>query len=170
MQLWRLCNGAEFWSNSGAAGRWHPAGHGVIVLDATPVAAICAALEFAEVPHPGALPATYRLHQVCIPTNATMAVTAQRRWRLDLKATRAIGQAWLEAGESPVLCVPALSGGHQYLLNTAHPDCRHCRLDGRWSYPFGPGMAAVEHVLQQGSEWLAVLPQLLEDTVAPSGA
>ncbi len=156
-QLWRLCNGTEFWNSSGSAGRWHPTDHGVIVLYETPVAALCAALEFAEVAHPGALPAASCLHRVQIPLNATVAVKAQRRWPLDLKATRAIGLAWLEAGESLVLCVPSMSGGHQYLLNTAHPDCQACRLEGHWSYPFEPGRVDVEPILQSGAEWLAVL-------------
>src|SRR3546814_8901636 len=150
--LWRLCNGDEFWSNAGAQGRWHPAGHGVIVLEATPVAALCAALAFAEVPHPGALPATYCLHQVWIPTQATRAAHVPRRWQTDPKVTQAIGQAWLDAGESLVLCVPSGSGGHQYLLNTCHADVRACRLEGHWSYPFEPGTADVEPVLPSGAE------------------
>src|SRR3546814_2333345 len=91
--LWRLCNGDEFWSNAGAQGRWHPAGHGVIVLEATPVAALCAALAFAEVPHPGALPATYCLHQVWIPTQATRAAHRSEEHTSELQSLMRISYA-----------------------------------------------------------------------------
>lgn len=154
--FWRLCNGEQFWPNSGAQGRWHAADRGVIVLEATPVAALCAALAFAEVPHPSALPATYCLHRIWIPTNAIRTAAVPRRWQMDPKATQAVGQAWLDAGESLVLSVPSGSGGHQYLLNSYHADVRACRLDGYWSYPFEPGTVDVEPILQSGAEWLAV--------------
>ncbi|AEC18802.1 hypothetical protein PT7_0262 [Pusillimonas sp. T7-7] len=157
MTLWRLCNGTQFWDNHNAGGRWYPPGRGVIALDPTPAAALCAALAFAEVAHPRLLPSGYRLHQLEVPQEATLPVQAPRRWHSDLQLTRALGQDWLDTGKSLLLCVPTVHGGYQYLLNTRHPDAQKCRLQASFSYPFGQSVAQVQSLLSEDAEWLAVL-------------
>ncbi|MBO9356979.1 RES domain-containing protein [Bordetella petrii] len=154
--LWRLCNGKDFWDHSGVGGRWHPAEQAVLVLEASSVAAVCAALACAEVGHPRELPVTYHLYQVWIPKRSIVLADVPRRWQKNHRATRAVGQAWLDKEESLALCVPSMSGGRQYLLNTRHADVRVCRVDGRWPHPFEPAVVQVAPMLRRDAEWLAL--------------
>jgi hypothetical protein len=157
--LWRLCNGSRFWDNSGAAGWWHPPGRGVIVLDSSPIAAVCAALELVEAPHPSALPRNYRLHGIVASSLAMKTIDAEHGWWRDRQAAQGVGRAWLDEGEFLMLRVPAQNGGHQYLLNTGHPQRKVCHVEQPLSYPFGDCVAQMESVLAQEVDWLAVLPQ-----------
>jgi RES domain-containing protein len=47
-------------------------------------------------------------------------------WREDVRATRAVGDAWLEAGESALLWVPSAVAPESWnvLLNALHRDAR----------------------------------------------
>ncbi|ARP95256.1 hypothetical protein CAL15_13195 [Bordetella genomosp. 13] len=137
MQLWRLSNSGLLSGGFYPGGRWLPAGAHVVLLDSTPLAAICARLALVEAGHPRQLPRAYRLLEVQVPEAARVHVcTPPRNWRTDLPATRALGHAWLEAGTDLMFKVPTLAGGEQYLLNCAHPGAADCRVRFVAEQPF----------------------------------
>jgi RES domain-containing protein len=55
-------------------------------------------------------------------------------------STRALGDAWLAAGRTPVLVVPAAVLPHErnYLLNPSHADARRIRIVSNEPFAFDP--------------------------------
>ncbi|WYX09477.1 hypothetical protein WJ978_28895 [Achromobacter xylosoxidans] len=84
--LWRLSNSQDLMPRARPAGRWHAAGAAVVVLDATPAAAVFARLAQAEVAHPRALPRNYFLLEVRVPAAAVAEPRPPAGWQTDLQA------------------------------------------------------------------------------------
>ena len=105
--LWRLSNSQDLMPRARPAGRWHAAGAAVVVLDATPAAAVFARLAQAEVAHPRALPRNYFLLEVRVPAAAVAEPRPPAGWQTDLQASRAFGNAWLARGDTLLLKVPS---------------------------------------------------------------
>ena len=114
---------------------WHGPGAPVVVLDASPAAAVFARPQ-AEVAHP--LPRHYFLLEVVAPESAIQDSDAPANWLTDLQATRALGNAWLARGETALLRVPSAAGGLQYLLNAEHPQLAQCQIVSALAYPYLP--------------------------------
>ena len=91
--LWRLSNSQDLRPRGRPPGRWHGPGAPVVVLDASPAAAVFARLAQAEVAHPRALPRHYFLLEVVAPESAIQDSDAPANWLTDLQATRALGNA-----------------------------------------------------------------------------
>lgn len=159
MLLWRLSNAGDLQPRACPPGRWHGAGVPVIVLEASPAAAVLARLVLAEVTHPDALPRGYQLLSVTTPGRSVSVADAPAPGQTDLRATRAIGDAWAASGQSLLLRVPATSGGFQYLLNTAHPDMGQCRVTASSAYPYAPHLGAMAKAIRDGADWLAAAGQ-----------
>lgn len=152
--LWRLSNSQDLQPRARPAGRWHGAGAAVVVLDATPAAAVFARLAQSEVAHPEALPRHYFLLEVAAPGHAVSEVRAPAHWQNDTPATRALGNAWLARGETLLLRVPSAAGGVQYLLNAEHPQLAQCQIVSALAYPFGAHLTGVAGAVQEGAGWL----------------
>lgn len=152
--LWRLSNSQDLQPRARPAGRWHGAGAPVVVLDATPAAAVFARLAQSEVGHPGALPRHYFLLEVAVPAQAVSEVRAPAHWQTDAPATRALGNAWLARGDTLLLRVPSPAGGVQYLLNAGHPQLAQCQIVSAVAYPFDPHLTGVAGAVQEGAGWL----------------
>lgn len=152
--LWRLSNSLDLQPRARPAGRWHGAGAPVVVLDASPAAAVFARLAQSEVGHPRALPRHYFLLEVAAPAHAVGVVQAPVHWQTDTPATRALGNAWLARGDTLLLRVPSPAGGVQYLLNAEHPQLAQCQIVSSLAYPFGPHLAGIAGAVQEGAGWL----------------
>lgn len=153
--LWRLSNSQDLMPRARPAGRWHGAGAAVVMLDATPAAAVFARLAQAEVAHPRALPRHYFLLEVTAPAAAVAAPRPPAGWQSDPQAARAFGNAWLTRGETLLLRVPSLAGGFQYLLNADHPQRAQCQIVSSLAYPFAPHLAGIDGAVLEGAGWLA---------------
>ena len=114
-------------------GRWHGPGAPVVVLDASPAAAV-----FARLAQAGGAPARAAapllLLEVVAPESAIQDNDAPANWLTDLQATRALGNAWLARGETALLRVPSAAGGLQYLLNAEHPQLAQCQIVSALAY------------------------------------
>ncbi|VFR46767.1 hypothetical protein BER2_3085 [plant metagenome] len=157
MTLWRLSNGHTLQSGSQPGGRWVAAGENAILLDSSPLAAICARLALVEAEHPRRLPRGYVLLEVRAPQGGVLRGAAPRNWRSDVSVSRRFGQAWLASGESLLLEVPSLSGAPQYLLNCSHPDVGRCRVVSRSEAPFVEHLDAMDGIFGD-KDWLAKIP------------
>lgn len=155
IQLWRLSNSEDLAPRARPAGRWHYAGAPVLVLDASPAAAVFARLTQSEAEHPRNLPRHYVLLEIEAPPAAIGEVQPPVHWRTDTSATRAAGNAWLARGDTVLLRVPSPAGGVQYLLNAAHPLLAQCRIVSALAYPFGQHLAGIARAVQEGAGWLA---------------
>lgn len=153
--LWRLSNSQDLLPRARPAGRWHGAGAAVVVLDATPAAAVFARLAQAEVAHPRALPRNYFLLEVRVPPQAVADPRPLAAWQTDLQASRAFGNAWLAQGEALLLKVPSAAGGCQYLLNADHPQLAQCQIVSSVAYPFTPHLTGIDGAVLDGAGWLA---------------
>jgi RES domain-containing protein len=131
MRLWRIsphttladaCRQEE-------AGRWHYAGRSLLYLSATPELAMLEALVHHRVGMDH-----YFLTSVAIPAAARVrklaAADLPRDWRHRKPWSRALGEAWLTEGRSPVLSVPSAvcPPSRNYLVNPAHPAVPRLRL------------------------------------------
>jgi len=152
--LWRLSNRDALIGTAPLASRWTHAGAPVIVLDASPVAALLARLALVEVRRPDELPRGYRLLEVQVPARCIASPEPPRFWPHDLGVTRAFGRKWLEQGPL-LLRVPTMAGAPQFLLNCAHSDLSLCKTREGEAHPFLGIMGAVESVLADGSDWLS---------------
>lgn len=153
--LWRLSNSQDLLPRARPAGRWHGAGCSVVVLDASPAAAVFARLAQAEVAHPRALPRNYFLLEVRVPSQSVADPRPPSAWQTDLQASRAFGNAWLERADALLLKVPSAAGGFQYLLNADHPQLAQCQIVSSLAYPFAPHLAGIDGAVLDGAGWLA---------------
>ena len=135
LTLWRI---SEFTSLDGEGGlhtpgRWHTLGHRVVYAAEHPALALLEAL--VRVRERPRLPPDYQLLQLAV---GERSVT---RWEGELPSTadsRAWGDAWLDAGETLLACVPAIVAphSHNWLINPRHRDADTVRLveAQRWSW------------------------------------
>lgn len=156
--LWRLSNSDNLTGTAVLDGRWAVTGAPVILLDASPAAAICARLALAEVPHPHQLPRTYRLLEINVPARCITTPPPALLRGHDTEATRAFGQRWLDNESSLLLRVPSMAGAMQFLLNSVHPDMALCTVKRRAAYPFDGLLEGLSLNLADGSDWLAREP------------
>ena len=107
----------------------------MVVLDASPAAAVFARLAQAEVAHPRALPRHYFLLEVVAPEARYRDNDAPANWLTDLQATRALGNATTGARRDRAAALPSAAGGLQYLLNAEHPQLAQCQIVSALAYP-----------------------------------
>lgn len=136
-------------------GHWHRGRDDVAVLEATPMAAICAYMVTADVRHPRDLPATCRLMCVTVGDGYIEEASPRRDWADNPVATQASGNAWLARGVAPVLRVPGLSGASQYLFNTAHSLSARCRIRPADDDAVALYAGTMTHAVVQDTDWLA---------------
>ncbi len=147
--LWRLSNETDLrgWSSGG---RWISAGDRIIVLDPTPLGALCARLALAEVSHPDALPRGYRLLRLRAPRSVQECPPGKA------PAMQAAIQRWYDDTASLLLAVDSGMGRRQYLLNGLHPalaDCEARLIDAAPARELL--QAEAEAHLRPDSPWLA---------------
>jgi RES domain-containing protein len=131
MRLWRISQHVTLADavRQEEAGRWHFAGRTLLYLSATPELAMLEALVHHRIGMD-----RYWLTSVAIPAAARIRTVdgaeLPRDWRHRKPWSRALGEAWLDEGRVPVLCVPSAvcPVSRNYLLNPAHPALRRLRL------------------------------------------
>jgi RES domain-containing protein len=131
--LWRISNHADLVGLGGerADGRWHSAGRGrrIVYLSEHPALALVEVLANLK-GNPKLFPESYQMLRVEVAEGVsprTVAVDSlAEHWPEDVRGTRAVGDAWLEAGESAVLWVPSAVAPESWnvLLNALHPEAR----------------------------------------------
>jgi RES domain-containing protein len=145
--LYRICRSAfRALDGEGArryGGRWNSPGTAVVYAAGT---ASLAALELLVHLDPADAPADLLLMTIAIPDAVRQGVVEATRlpaqWAKNpTPATcRALGDAWLAAGRSCVLSVPAapMPEERNYLLNPAHADFALVRVASERSFRFDP--------------------------------
>jgi RES domain-containing protein len=131
--LWRISNHADLVGLGGekADGRWHTAARGrrIVYLSEHPALALVEVLANLK-GDPKLFPDTYRMMKVEAPdgvSSSTLPVDSLAAdWREQVRDTRAMGDAWLEAGESALLWVPSAVAPESWnvLLNPLHREAR----------------------------------------------
>ncbi len=129
MVLWRISNHLSLAGHGGlrASGRWHTRGHRIVYCAGSPAAALLETLVHFEIEIQD-LPQRYRLLKLEAPDDVTVERVSPRDlvedWVERADLTRAIGDAWVEAGRSPLLTVPSALVPETFnvLLNPAHYD------------------------------------------------
>jgi RES domain-containing protein len=127
MRLWRIARAAyppfEGVGGLHSAGRWHNLGRRIVYCATTPGDAQLEIIVHLEIDLED-LPVDLRLYAVDLPDDLWMqqAPDLPADWRLQIEATRAVGDAWLAAGKAPALRVPSALVPHSFnvLLNPAH--------------------------------------------------
>ena len=149
MILWRISNYADLSGAGGLLhhGRWHHRGRAIVYLAQSAASALLEALVHIEASHPGELPRHYRLLEVELPDDASLAeveLPAGDHWQRELALTRRLGDQWLAANASLLLRVPSAVVGRTYnlLFNPAHPRAQACRIASVASYPFDDRLMA----------------------------
>ena len=131
MILWRISNHLSL-AGDGALrtpGRWHTRGRRVVYCAQSPAAALIEILVHLELDIQG-LPASYRLLRIEAPEDLDVEHVSLDRlpadWRQKADLTRAIGDAWLVKGQTPLLSVPSalVPETDNVLLNPAHPGAK----------------------------------------------
>lgn len=126
MRLWRIARAAypPFDGLGGlhSAGRWHNRARRIVYCATTPGDAQLETVVHLEIDLED-LPVDLRLYAVDLPDDLPVldipALPAD--WRLQVEATREVGDAWLVAGDTPALRVPSALVPHSFnvLLNPA---------------------------------------------------
>lgn len=127
MRLWRIARAAyppfEGLGGLHGAGRWHNRGRRTVYCAMTPGDAQLETIVHLEIDLED-LPVDLRLYALDLPDDFPMQPVPDlpANWRLQIETTRAIGDAWLAAGETPALRVPSALVPHSFnvLLNPAH--------------------------------------------------
>jgi RES domain-containing protein len=128
MRLWRIARAAyppfEGLGGLHGAGRWHNTGRRIVYCAMTPGDAQLETIVHLEIDLED-LPVDLRLYAADLPDDLPMqdAADLPADWRLRIETTRALGDAWLAAGEAPALRVPSalVPYSSNVLLNPAHP-------------------------------------------------
>lgn len=115
-----------------ALGRWHTRDRRIVYCAQTPADALLETLVHYEIDLQD-LPRRYRLLKLEAPDDLAAGRVSRsdlpEDWVERTDVTRAIGDAWLTAGRSPMLVVPSALVAETFnvLLNPAHDDAaRHC--------------------------------------------
>jgi len=134
--LWRVSAFADLAGTGGlhVGGRWHTQGRPIVYASESVALALLEVL--AQVEDRLELPPNYQLLRIDAP--ATLAVA---RWKGELPAleqSRAWGDRWLSAQETPLATVPAAVAPHSqnWLFNPAHPAAREVRLTSAEQWPW----------------------------------
>ncbi len=128
--LWRISNHAGLSGEGGLrySARWHTAGFPIVYLAASPAGAMIEILVHLELNEDN-IPMHYQLLEVSIPDDLAIedlqpeSRLHQAEWKLDVKYTRSLGDAWLRSRTAAVARVPSaiLPETWNYLLNPLHP-------------------------------------------------
>ena len=115
-----------------ASARWHTAGRPVVYLAENPSSALLENLVHLELEEEDR-PASYQMLKIAVePGVIAEAVQGELRagWKTEEAATRAIGDAWLERGETALLRVPSVLTPEtwNWVLNPRHPDAARLRV------------------------------------------
>ena len=141
MTLWRISQHADLSGAGGlyASGRWHSRGQPVVYLADHPASCLLEMLVQGARLH--ALPGVHQWLQVNAPgLPAADVEDLPYRWRDDVAATRARGDAWLRSRATALLRVPSVivPASSNYLLNPGHPDAGLWRVTGVVRFPLDP--------------------------------
>lgn len=144
MVLWRISRHRDLSGAGGlrAAGRWHHAGHPVVYFAETPAAAL---LEVCVHTAANDVPPDFTLLRIEGPDGEASSLQLANLpvdWLQRLEATRDLGSAWLERGESVLLHVPSaiVPETMNCLFNPAHPHAARFQIKEAIRYPFDPRM------------------------------
>jgi RES domain-containing protein len=140
MRLWRVSRHEALDGEGGmrAAGRWHSRGRRIVYAAEHPALAILEVLVHLEI-EPAAPPRGYALFEIEIPARLRVERAKIASGMLDDESrTRALGDAWLARGATPLLRVPSAAAPHafNYLINPAHAGAAACRVAGLTPEPF----------------------------------
>lgn len=143
MILWRISAFPDLSGRGGvlASGRWHHAGRPVVYLADSPASAMLEVLVHLEIDTED-IPDNLRLLRVDLPDVTSIETIANLpgQWEENVGHTRALGDAWLAAGDSLLLQVPSAIMPHtpNFLFNPLHLQAQQAtlsvetlRLDGR---------------------------------------
>jgi RES domain-containing protein len=137
--LWRISNHADLSGEGGrrASARWHTAGRPVVYLTSSPAAALVEVLVHGLTLDE--LPDTYQWLEIDVEAGARTerASTLPLDWPQDISRSRAIGDAWLARGATPLLEVPSavVPKTRNYLFNPRHRDAGRVRIVSEIRYP-----------------------------------
>lgn len=142
MVLWRISKHRDLSGTGGlrAAGRWHHAGRPIVYLAESPSAAL---LEVCVHTSANDVPPEFTLLRIEGPDIELPMITVENlpeNWHTQLEATRDLGSAWLEKGESVMLRVPSaiVPATMNYLFNPAHQKAAEFEIVEVIGYPFDP--------------------------------
>jgi len=130
VRLWRISDFIDLSGDGGlaASARWHTVRRRVVYLADHSASALLEMIVNQNL-GPGDLPAGYQLLAVELPDNIAFAAVEEADdlppdWRQNREATRALGNRWLDLGETPLLRVPSAIVPHAFnwLLNPANSD------------------------------------------------
>ncbi len=135
MTLWRISNYIDLAGEGGlrASGRWHTRGRRVIYCASTPAAALLEILVHLEIEVED-LPRRYHLLKLDAPdTLAVERITLAelpKNWIERPDVTRALGDAWLAAGRTPLLKVPSALAPEtsNVLINPMHREAGRIKI------------------------------------------
>ncbi len=137
MEAWRICRRpyADL-SGEGArrvGGRWNRRGSAVVYLAEHPALAVLEVLVHLDLP-PELLPEDYVLLRADIPFRPDTPALDQPY------NPEAVGDAWLRAGETPMLRVPSVLVPHAFnlLLNPAHRTAARAKVVSVEPFAFDP--------------------------------
>jgi RES domain-containing protein len=131
VRLWRISNFADLSGEGGliASARWHTRGRRIVYLADHPASAL---LEMIVNQNLGRddLPAGYQLLAIEVPDEIGFHPIAEadlsEDWRRDRDTTRALGDSWLERGQTSLARVPSslVPRAFNWLFNPLHADAR----------------------------------------------
>ena len=140
MLFWRISKHADLSGKGGliAPARWHLAGQAVVYLADSSAGAL---LESCAHTSRENAPPTFTLLRIAGPGSSIEEVGLERlpsNWVTQQKLTQAIGNQWLEHGNSALLRVPSalVPESWNYLLNPAHAEAGAFTIEQLFEYPF----------------------------------
>ena len=133
--LWRVSNHADLSGIGGmiASARWHSAGRPVVYLAENPSSALLENLVHLELDEEDR-PASYQILKVAVDagTQAERVLPEElpSGWQTQEAVTRAIGDAWLERGETALLQAPSVLTPEtwNWIFNPRHGDAGQLRI------------------------------------------
>ncbi len=142
MFLWRISNHADLLGIGGmqASARWHTAGRPVVYLAENPSSALLEILVHLELEEEHR-PDTYQLLKIQVEeglTHEEIPSSLTDDWQHDELQTQALGDAWLERGETALLRVPSAITPEtwNWVLNPRHPQARQLTIVRADRYPY----------------------------------
>jgi RES domain-containing protein len=141
VRLWRVSRHVDLSGAGGlsASARWHARGRRVVYGAESPALAVLEVLVHLEI-DASDHPRGYHLVEIHAPDDVMdVDLRALRKtWQIREFDTRALGDAWLAAGETLLLRVPSavVPGSWNYLINPGHPRMRRVRIVATTPDPF----------------------------------
>ena len=138
MVLWRVSNHDDLEGLGGERrdGRWHTAARGkrIIYLSEHPALALIESLVNLK-GNPDLFPDSYQLLKIAADAASAMILGEDLPddWRMNVAATRPVGDQWLRERRSALLGVPSAPSPEStnYLFNPLHPEAHGVRVE--WS-------------------------------------